>query len=127
MVVDVVLVIIFGFLPEPGFGVDFVSEANPGFQRVVFRPAHIELAAGLYGLFQLFFDLCLGLAQDILVDRLAGLRVATCRVSPLPPAVFPLADVALAVGPFLCRVDSSFCSNTTYRRKKKIARGNGLN
>ena len=49
----------------------------------------------------------------VYIDGLAGGGVPSCRVPPLPAAIFPLADAALAVGSLFCHcVSPSFQRHT---------------
>ena len=52
---------------------------------------------------QLFFAFFLRFCQHIFVDGLAGFRVVACCIPTLPAAILTLADVTLAVCPFLSR------------------------
>ena len=62
---------------------------------------HVQPLAVRDGLFQLFLDLCLGFTQHILNFLLPSRWVIEGRVDPLPPAILPFADTALAIGAFL--------------------------
>ena len=75
---------------------------HPLFHRVLARPGEVHLFGFFQGSFQFFFDLGLGLAKDILEDLFAGFGVSSGGKPTFPTAVFPLADVALAVGSALC-------------------------
>ena len=103
VLVNVVLVVGRGCLPDGGF-------------RVILKPrfsplTHCELAGLMRvhfpGLFQcrrqFFFALFLRFCQHILVDGLAGFRVVARCVAALPAAILALANVALAVCSFLSR------------------------
>ena len=61
-------------------------------------------------LFQFFFDLGLSLTKDIFEDLLAGFGIGSGGKPTFPTAIFPLADVALAVGSALCHNITSFRS-----------------
>ena len=87
--------------PHIGLGVDVVPAPQPCGHGILICAADIDALAGLHGGGQLRLALRLGLAQDIFDDALAGFGVVASGVAALPPAVFALADVALAVGAFL--------------------------
>ncbi|CAN3997325.1 anaerobic ribonucleoside-triphosphate reductase activating protein, partial [Dysosmobacter welbionis] len=101
VVIDVVQIIVLGVFPEPGLGVDLVPHLHPAFYRVGAAAIHVQPLTVCDGLFQLLLDLRLGLPQDILDLLLPGRRVIGGRVEPLPPAILPFADAALAVGALL--------------------------
>lgn len=89
-------------------GVDVVPAPQPCGHGILICAADIDALAGFHGGGQLCFALRLGLAQDIFDDALAGFGVVASGVATLPPAVFALADVALAVCAFLGHGISSF-------------------
>ena len=68
-------------------------------------PADVQPLTLSHSGYQLFPDLCLGLAQHILDDPLTGLGIVSGGVPSLPAAVFALADISLAVGSFLWHID----------------------
>lgn len=88
VVVDVVAVVVLGFLPQPRLGVDLVP------QRVGFCAAHVQLFSVLDGFLELFLSLGLGFSEDALVDGFAGGGIAAGGVATLPAAILPLADTA---------------------------------
>ncbi len=104
-------------------GVDVVPAPQPCGHGVFVGAADIDAFGGLHGGGQLRLTLRLGLAQDIFDDALAGLRVIASGVAALPPAIFALADVALAVGAFLGHGINSFAfvSQHTYHKATQIA------
>lgn len=94
VVVDVVEVVVLGFLPQAWLGVDLVPQLDPRAQRVGFCTAHVQLFSLRDGLLELFLSFCLRLGEDTLVDGLAGGGIAACGVAALPAVVFALADAA---------------------------------
>ena len=107
MLLDIVVVVIGGLLPDVGLGVGVEPQPHPLCHRVLADPGDVDMLVFLDGLLQLFFALLLGLGQDVFRDSLARLQVPASRVSPLPSPVLPLADAALAVGSALCHGQSS--------------------
>jgi hypothetical protein len=107
VVINVVQIVVFRFFPKPGFGVDLIPQLDPTLHGVAAAAGGIQLFAVAERLFQLFLDLTLFLAEDVLVDGLSGFGVVSCRVPALPASVFPLADAPLAVGTFLGHIFSS--------------------
>ena len=81
VLVDVVQVVVLGFLPEPRLSIDLVPHFYPAFYCVGPAAVHIQPLAVRDGLFQLFFDLRLGLAQHVLELLLSGFRVIIERSS----------------------------------------------
>ena len=109
--------------PHIGLGVDVVPAPQPCGHGILVGAADIDALDGLHGGGQLRFALRLGLAQDIFDDALAGFGVVASGVAALPPAIFALADVALAVGAFLGHGINSFAfvSQHTYHKATQIA------
>ena len=64
---------------------------------------------------QLFFALFLRFRQNVFVDGLARFRVVARCVTALPAAILALADVALAVCPFL-----RTCLKSIYKTKGEV-------
>ena len=108
VVVDVVEIVVLGFLPQAWLGVDLVPQLDPSAQRVGFGAAHVQLFSLRNGLLELFLGFGLGFSEDALVDGLAGGGIAAGGVATLPAAVFPLADAAFAVSSFLRHGINSF-------------------
>ena len=98
----------------------FCVVLHPNFQpathRVALGPPVVDADVFLDGFFQFFFHLCLRLAEDILDDGLAGFRIVTDGVAPLPAAILSLADVPLAVCSSLWHDISPF-RNEQYRNQ----------
>ena len=113
VVVDVVEVVVLGFLPQPRLGVDLVPQLDPRTQRVGFCAAHVQLFSLCDGLLELFLGFCLCLSEDTLVDGFAGGGIAACGVAALPAAVFPLAVMTIGG-----RYD---CQNETYHYEIELA------
>ena len=91
-----------GALPDSGLGIDFIPQVHPLSHRVHTGPLDIQVFALRDGFLQFFLDLCLGLAQDILDDGLAGNRVSSRGVPTFPAAIFSLSQAAFAVCPAFC-------------------------
>lgn len=108
VVVDVVEVVVLGFLPQAWLGVDLVPQLDPRTQRVGFCAAHVQLFSLRDGLLELFLGFCLRLGEDALADGLAGDGIAAGGVATLPAVVLPLADAAFAVGSFFRHGINSF-------------------
>ena len=108
VVVDVVEVVVLGFLPQARLGVDLVPQLDPRAQRVGLGAAHVQLFSLRDGLLELFLGFRLGFSEDAFVDGLAGGGIIACGVASLPAAVLPLADAALAVCSFLWHGINSF-------------------
>ena len=108
VVVDVVEVVVLGFLPQAWLGVDLVPQLDPCAQRVRLGTAHVQLFSLRNGLLELFLGFGLGFSEDALVDGLAGGGIAACGVAALPAAVLPLADAAFSVSSFLRHGINSF-------------------
>ena len=121
VVVDVVLVVQFCVRTEPGFGVDLVPGGEPRCHCVVVRFGDIQLLTVSDGLCQFLLDLCLGLAQDILGNPLAGSWVVGCRVSTLPAAILPFADVPFSICSAFCHCAAPPFSDTQYRMLASIS------
>ena len=98
VVVDVVEVVVLGFLSQARLGVDLIPQLDPRAQRVGFGAAHVQLFSLRNGLLELFLGFRLGFSEDALVDRLAGGGIAACGVAALPAAILPLADAAFSDG-----------------------------
>ena len=108
MIVDVVEVVVLGFLPQARLGVDLVPQLDPRAQRVGFGTAHVQLFGLRDGLLELFLGFCLRLSEDTFVDGLASGGIAARGVAALPAAILALADAALAVCSFLWHGINSF-------------------
>ena len=108
VVVDVVEVVVLGFLPQAWLGVDLIPQLDPRAQRVGFGAAHVQLFSLRNGLLELFLGFGLGFGEDALVDGLAGGGIAACGVAALPVAVFPLAQTPFPVCTFLRHGINSF-------------------
>ena len=108
VVVNVVEIVVLGFLPQARLGVDLIPQLDPRAQRVRFCTAHVQLFSLRDGLLELFLGFCLRLGEDALVDGLAGGGIITSGVAALPAAVFPLADAAFSVSSFLRHGINSF-------------------
>ena len=113
--VDVVLVVGRVGFPDGGLGVVLKPRFSPlahcelaGLVRVHF-PSLIQRCR------QLFLALFLRSCQHVFVDGFAGFRVVACCVAALPAAILALADIALAVCPFLSRSPSP----PEYRRRSR--------
>ena len=103
MLVDVVLVVGGGSLPDGGPGVilepclsPLSHRELPGLMRV--HPPDLFQRRG-----QLFLALFLRPRQHVFVDGLSCLWVVARCVTPLPAAILAFADVALAVRSFFSR------------------------
>ena len=72
VVVNVVEVVVLGFLPQARLGVDLIPQLDPRAQRVGLGAAHVQLFSLRDGLLELFLGFCLCLSEDVLVDGLAG-------------------------------------------------------
>ena len=72
---------------------------------------------------QFFFDLSLGFTQDILDDGLAGDRVSSCGVPPLPATILSLSQASFAVSPSFCHSINllPLWQHTQYRNTCEIA------
>ena len=108
VVVNVVEVVVLGFLPQAWLGVDLIPQLDPSAQRVRFCTAHVQLFSLRDGLLELFLGFRLGFSEDAFVDGLAGGGIIACGVAALPAAVFPLADAAFSVSSFLRHGINSF-------------------
>ena len=86
------------------FGVVLEPEVHPLTYVILCRLEGIHFCIFLNCLLQLCFYLRLSLAEDVLVDSLAGLRVPPGGVTALPSTVRPLADATLAVGSAFCHL-----------------------
>ena len=122
VVVNVTPVGLVGGGPHLHLSVVFKPYLHPLAHGVPANLGRIQPLRFLNGGFQLCFCLRLGLAQDVLVDGLARLRVTTGGISSFPSAVFPLAKISFPVGPSFCHTVRLLCSNTTYRKRGEIAR-----
>ena len=110
---------------DVGLGVELIPGPQPGGHGVVLRAGYIDAPDLLQRRLEPFFDLRLGFAQHVLDNPLPGLGIVSGGISPLPPAVLPLADISFPVGSFLCHGDRLLCSNTTYHTFSWIATPNG--
>jgi len=117
VVVDVSSIGLVGGWPDFDFGIVFKPLVHPCAYRVFSGFGHIQALGFLDSRFQLALCLCLGPAQDVFVDGLAGLRIVPCSVPALPATVFSLSDVPLSVGAFFCHGIRLLFNDTTYHRK----------
>ena len=101
VVVNVVEVVVLGFLPKARLGVDLIPQLDPRAQCVGLGSAHVQLFSLRNGLLELFLGFGLVFGEDAFVDGLAGGRIIACGVASLPAAVFPLAQTPLTVCTFL--------------------------
>jgi len=108
VVVNVVEVVVLGFLPQARLGVDLIPQLDPRAQRVGFGAAHVQLFSLRNGLLELFLGFGLGFGEDALVNRFAGGGIATGGVAALPAAIFPLAQTSFPVCTFLRHGINSF-------------------
>ena len=108
VVVNVVEVVVLGFLPKARLGVDLIPQLDPRAQCVGLGSAHVQLFSLRNGLLELFLGFGLGFGEDALVDGLAGGGIAAGGVATLPAAILPLADAAFPVGSFLRHGINSF-------------------
>ena len=108
VVVNVVEVVVLGFLPQAWLGVDLVPQLDPSAQRVGLGAAHVQLFSLRNGLLELFLGFGLGFSEDALVDGLAGGGIIACGVASLPAAILPLADATLTICTFLRHGINSF-------------------
>ena len=79
------------------FCVVLYPHLHPATYRVGLGPSVVDADIFLDGLFQLFLDLGLRLAEDIFDDGLSGFRIVTDSVPAFPASVLSFSDVALAV------------------------------
>ena len=70
VVVDVVQIVVLRLFPEPWLCVDLIPQLDPSLDRVGSCSGNIQLLAVCDCLLQLFLDLALGLAKDVLVDTI---------------------------------------------------------
>ncbi|MPM09318.1 hypothetical protein SDC9_55634 [bioreactor metagenome] len=91
-----------------GLGVELIPGMQPNGYRIIVRAADVQTLGFLNRLFQLFLDLSLCLAQYISDDPLTGIGVVAGSIPTLPAAVRPFANIALAIGSFLCHKINSF-------------------
>ena len=108
VVVNVVEVVVLGFLPQPRLGVDLIPQRDPRAQRVGFCAAHVQLFSLRNGLLELFLCFCLRLGEDALLDRLASGGIAACGVASLPAAILTLAQTPFSICTFLRHGINSF-------------------
>ena len=108
VVVNVVEVVVLGFLPQARLGVDLIPQLDPRAQRVGLGAAHVQLFSLRNGLLELFLGFGLGFSEDALVDGLAGGGIAACGVASLPAAILTLADATLTVCTFFRHGINSF-------------------
>ena len=108
VVVNVVEVVVLGFLPQARLGVDLIPQLDPRAQCVGFCTAHVQLFSLRNGLLELFLCFCLRLGEDALVDRLASGGIIARGVASLPAAVLPLAQTPFSICTFLRHGINSF-------------------
>ena len=111
VLVDVVLVVGGGGLPDRGLSVVLEPGFHPLAYRKLARFAGIDFSRQLQCRRQFFFAFFLGFCQDVFVDGFACFRVVACCVAALPAAVLALANIALAVGALLSRLDQLLPGN----------------
>jgi len=92
---------------------------HPGTYCVFPGFGDVQIFGFLDGRFQFGLCLCLGPAQDVLVDGFAGFRIVPGGVAALPSTVFSLSDVPLSVGAFLRHGIRLLFNDTTYHREQK--------
>ena len=125
VVVDVAPVGLVGGRPHFDLGAVLKPYLHPLPYRVLSYFGQVQRLGFFNGSLQLFLDLCLGFAQHIFVDSLAGLRVMPRRVPSLPAAVLAFSNAAFTVGSFLSHMCRLLSSNTQYPNWQTIARANG--
>ena len=108
VVVNVVEVVVLGFLPQARLGVDLIPQLDPRAQRVGFGSAHVQLFSLRNGLLELFLGFRLGFSEDAFVNRFAGGRIIARGVASLPAAVLPLAQTPFSICSFLRHGINSF-------------------
>ena len=108
MPVNVVLVICRRGRSDGWLCVVLIPELRPFPNRVIPALRHINLFEFLHRFLELFLAFALRPREDALCDCFPRLRVNARRVAPLPASVFPLADVAFPICPFLRHVHSPF-------------------
>ncbi|MEI3142989.1 MAG: hypothetical protein V8S77_07160 [Oscillospiraceae bacterium] len=106
---------------------DFCVVFHPHFQpcshRVGLGPPIVDAHVFLDGLFQLFLDFGLRLAEDIFDDGFAGFRIVTDCVAALPSSILALSDIAFSVcSSFWHKIDL-LCNGTQYRKRQRKAMG----
>ncbi len=74
-------------------------------------------------LLEFCFDLCLGPAQNVLVDGLTGVWIASCGVAAFPAAILSLADVSFSVRSSFRHVRRLLLDYTHYHTPAGIATG----
>ena len=106
---------------------DFCVVFHPHFQPtphgVVLGPPIVDAHIFFDGLFQLFLDLGLRLAEDIFDDGLASFGIVTDCVPPLPASVLSFADISLAVRSSFWHKIDLLCNGTQYRKRQRKAMG----
>ena len=108
VVVNVVEVVVLGFLPQAWLGVNLVPQLDPSAQRVGFCTAYVQLFSLRNGLLELFLGFGLGFSEDAFMNGLAGGGIAAGSVAALPAAVLPLAQTPFSICTFLRHGINSF-------------------
>ena len=129
VLVDVVLVVGGGGLPDGGLGVIL----EPGFRPLAYCVLTGFVCIHFFGLLQghrqLFFAFLLGFCQDVFVDGLSRFWVVACCVAALPVAFAPFAEAALAVCPLLGhgvsllsqRQTIPYLVGNSYRKRRELS------
>ena len=104
VVVDIASVGLVGGWSDFQFGVIFEPHVHPLPQRVLSGFDDVQSFVFLNGPLQLFLDLSLGLAQNILDDGLACNGIGSCGVPTLPATILSLSQTALTVGSSFCHM-----------------------
>ena len=120
MVVNIPLVGLVGGRPNLDFRAVLEPHIHPLAHSVLLGSDGIYFRIFFDGPLELLLTLLLGFRQDVFVDHLAGIRITTRCVTPLPATVTALADVPFSVGsPFCHSASPSFATSdhTTLWRK----------
>ena len=120
MLVDVVLVIRRCGRADGWLGVVLIPELRPFTYCVIPALRHIDLFEFLHRLLQLLFAFALRPREDTFCDWFPCLQIDTCRVTPLPATILPLADVALPICPFLRHLCSPFHFGNTNNYHRRV-------
>ena len=105
------------------FRVVFHPHFQPTPHGVLLGPPIVDAHIFFDGLFQLFLDLGLRLAENILDDGFAGFRIVTDCVAALPSSILALSDIAFSVcSSFWHKIDL-LCNGTQYRKRQRKAMG----
>ena len=96
VVIDGVVIKLFGRVSHLRLDVNGVPELQPLFERIAASLHRIELLAVLNGSSQLIFDFCLCLSKHIFRDCFS-VYIVSSGVSAFPASVFALADISFTV------------------------------